>query len=53
MYRSAAGGWYAPLREGGQTAPTVVAPDVQVQPVPGQPWASVGVLLSPHGMDEP
>ena len=42
-----------PLRGGGQTAPTAVAPDVEVQAVRSHPWASVGVLLSPRGVDEP
>ena len=31
---------------------TAVAPDVKVQAVRGHPWASVGVLLSPCGVDE-
>ena len=54
MYRRAAGGWYvAPCGGGGQAAPTAVAPNVDVQAVRGHPWASVGVLLSPHGVDEP
>ena len=30
----------------------MVAPDVKVQAVRGHPWASVGVLLSPCGVDE-
>ena len=38
---------------GGQAALTAVAPDVKVQAVRGHPWASVGVLLSPRGVDEP
>ena len=42
-----------PLRGGGQTAPTAVAPDVKVQAAWGHPWASVDVLLSPRGVDEP
>ena len=41
-----------PLRGGGQAAPTAVSPDVKVQAVLGHPWASVGVLLSPRGVDE-
>ena len=41
-----------PLRGGGQAAPTAVAPDVKVQAVRGHPWASVGVVLSPRGLDE-
>ena len=41
-----------PLRGGAQAAPTAVAPDVKVQAVRGHPWASVGVLLSPRGVDE-
>ena len=31
---------------------TAVAPDVKVQAVWGHPWASMGVLLSPRGVDE-
>ena len=42
-----------PLRGGGQTALTAVAPDVKVQAARGHPWASVGVLRSPRGVDEP
>ena len=42
----AAGGWYAPPASGG------IGPDVEVQAVQGHPWAGVGVLLSPRGMDE-
>ena len=42
-----------PLRGGGQTAPTAVGPDVVVQATQGQLWATVGVLLSPRGVDEP
>ena len=42
-----------PLRGGGQAAPTAVTPDVKVQAVRGHPRASVGVLLSPPGVDEP
>ena len=54
MYRRAAGGWYAaPCGEGGQAASRAVAPDVRVQAVRGHLWASVGVLLSPRGLDEP
>ena len=41
-----------PLRGGGYAAPTAVAPDVKVQAVCGHPWASLGVLLSPCGVDE-
>ena len=40
MYRRAARGCYA-------------APCVGVQAVRGHPWTSVGVLLSPRGVDEP
>ena len=39
-------------RGGGQAAPAAVAPDVEVQAVRGHPWAGVGVLLSPRGVDE-
>ena len=39
-------------RWGGQAAPAAVAPDVEVQAVRGHPWAGVGVLLSPCGVDE-
>ena len=54
MYRRAAGGWYAaPCVGGGQAALTAVAPDVEVQAVRGHLRASVGVLLSPCGLDEP
>ena len=42
-----------PLLGGGQTALTAVAPYVKVQAARGHPWASVGVLLSPRGLDEP
>ena len=42
-----------PLRGGGPTAPTAVAPDVKVQAARGHPCSSVGVLLSPRGPDEP
>ena len=42
-----------PLRGGGRVALTAVTPDVKVQAVQGHPWASVGVLLSPRGVDEP
>ena len=42
-----------PLCGGGQTAPTAVGPDVKVQAARGHPSASVGVLLSPRGLDEP
>ena len=42
-----------PLRGGGQTAPTAVAPDVEVQAVRGHLWACVGFLLSPRGVDKP
>ena len=42
-----------PLRVGGQTAPTAIAPDVRVQAAGGHPWASVGVLLSSRGLHEP
>ena len=53
MYRRAAGGWYAaPCFGGGQAALTAVAPDVEVQAVRGQLRASVGVTLSPRGLDE-
>ena len=38
---------------GEQTAPTAVAPNVEVQAVSGHPWASVGVMLSPRGVDKP
>ena len=37
---------------GGQAVPAAVAPDVEVQAVRGHPWAGVGVLLSPRGVDE-
>ena len=39
-------------RGGGWAAPAAVAPDVEVQAVRGHPWAAVGVLLSPRGVDE-
>ena len=42
-----------PLRGGRQTALTAVAPDVEVQAARGHLWASVGVLLSPRGVDDP
>ena len=42
-----------PVRGGRQTAPTAVAPDVKLQAARGHPWASVGILLSPRGVDEP
>ena len=42
-----------PLRGGRQTALTAVAPDVKVQAARGHPWASVGVLFSPPGVEEP
>ena len=42
-----------PLRGGGQPVPTAVTPNVKVQAVRGHLWASVGVLLSPRGFDEP
>ena len=42
-----------PLRGEGWAGPTAVSPDVKVQAVWGHPWASVGVLLSPRGVDEP
>ena len=42
-----------PLRWGGQTALTAVATDVEVQVIRSHPWSSVGVLLSPRGVDEP
>ena len=42
-----------PLCAEGQTALTAVATNVEVQAVRGHPWASVGVLLSPRGSDEP
>ena len=45
MPPSAGGGGYAAL--------TVVAPDVEVQTVRGHLRASVGVLLSFHGVDQP
>ena len=41
-----------PLRGGGKAAPAAVAPDVKVQALLGHPSASVGVLLSPRGVDE-
>ena len=41
-----------PPRGGGQAVPAAVAPDVEVQAVRGHPWAGVGVLLSPRGVDE-
>ena len=41
-----------PPRGGGQAVPAAVAPDVEVQAVWGHPWAGVGVLLSPRGVDE-
>ena len=41
-----------PPRGGGQAAPAAVAPGVEVQAVRGHPWAGVGVLLSPRGVDE-
>ena len=42
-----------PLCGGGQAALTAVAPDVGVQAVRGHLRASVGVLLSAFGVDEP
>ena len=42
-----------PLLGRGQAALTAVARDVEVQAVRGHPWASVGILLSPRGVDEP
>ena len=42
-----------PFCGGRQTAPTAVAPDVKVQAARSHPWASVGVLLIPRGVDEP
>ena len=54
MYRRASGWWYAaPLRGARYAALTAVAPDVKVQAVQCHLRASVGVLLSPGGMDEP
>ena len=50
------GRWWVvcrPLRGGGQTAPTAVAPDVEVQAVRGHSWASVNVMPSPRGLDKP
>ena len=41
-----------PPRGGREAAPAAVAPDVGVQAVRGHPWAGVGVLLSPRGVDE-
>ena len=41
------------LRGAGQTALTALAPDLKVQAARGHRWASVGVLLSPLGVDEP
>ena len=41
-----------PPRGGGQAVPAAVAPNVEVQAVRGHPWAGVGVLLSPRGVDE-
>ena len=42
-----------PLRGGGQAAPTAVTPDMKVQAARGHPSASVDILLSPRGVDEP
>ena len=54
MYRRAAGGWYAAACVGGgQAALTAVAPDMEVQAERGHLRASVGVLLSSRGVDEP
>ena len=50
------GRWWVvhrPLRWRGQAARTAVAPDVKVQAIRVHPWASVGVLLSPRGVDQP
>ena len=47
------GGMPPPAWGGGQTAPTVVAPDVKVQAARRHLWASVGVLLSPRWVEEP
>ena len=50
------GRWWVvcrPLSGGRQAAPTAVALDVEVQAVRGHPRASVGVPLSPRGVDEP
>ena len=41
-----------PRRGVGYAAPAAVAPDVELQAVRGHPWAGVGVLLSPRGVDE-
>ena len=40
------------LRRGGYPALTAVAPNVGVQAVRAHPWASVGVLSTPCGVDE-
>ena len=44
---------HRPLPGGGQAALTAVAPDMEVEAVRGHPRASVGVLFSFLGVDEP